>query len=161
VSDTHLGPATNFSPSLFDIFETVSGLLMWGALSDEKSGLNFQFLPGIASAAFLRSEYHETHEYILLSLFWRLTQPGEPGSCIYFPQEQGSPDIPAGNGLTRIKIKDTRLRKDLALSRNTPEQRKLLSILTKWFAFCGKNTQTFSLIYYLVLWYDFFISLSP
>jgi hypothetical protein len=38
VSGTHLGPATNFSHSLI-IFYTVSGLLMWGALSDEKSGL--------------------------------------------------------------------------------------------------------------------------
>jgi hypothetical protein len=38
-SGTHLGPETNFSPSLFDYLYTVSGLLMWGALSDEKSGL--------------------------------------------------------------------------------------------------------------------------
>jgi hypothetical protein len=28
-----------------------------------------------------------------LSLFLRLPQPGGPGSCIYFPQEQGSPVI--------------------------------------------------------------------
>jgi hypothetical protein len=42
VSGTHLEPATNFSHSLFDyFFFTVSGLLMWGALSDEKSGLYF------------------------------------------------------------------------------------------------------------------------
>jgi hypothetical protein len=48
---------------------------------------SFQFLLGIASVAFLRSESHGTHEYILLSLFLRLPQPGGPRSCTYFPQE--------------------------------------------------------------------------
>jgi hypothetical protein len=66
---------------------------MWGALSDEKSG-TFQFLLGISSAAFLRSE-----SLSLLSLFLRLLQPRGPGSCIYIPQEQGSPIIPSGIGL--------------------------------------------------------------
>jgi hypothetical protein len=33
---------------------------------------SFQFLPGIASSAFLRSDSHGTHEHILLSLFLRL-----------------------------------------------------------------------------------------
>jgi hypothetical protein len=42
----------------------------------------FQFLPGIASASFLRSESHETHVHSLLSLFLRLPPPGGPGSCI-------------------------------------------------------------------------------
>jgi hypothetical protein len=37
-----------------------------------------QFLPVIASAAFLRSQSHGTHEHSLL-----LPQPGGPGSCIY------------------------------------------------------------------------------
>jgi hypothetical protein len=50
----------------------------------------FQFFSGIDSAAFLRSESHGTHEHSLLSLFFRLPQPGELGSCIYLPQEQGS-----------------------------------------------------------------------
>jgi hypothetical protein len=31
---------------------------------------SFQFLPGIASAAFLRSESHGTHDHILLSQIW-------------------------------------------------------------------------------------------
>jgi hypothetical protein len=41
VSDTHLGPASSLSPSVlnFFFFYTVTGLLMWGALSDEKLGL--------------------------------------------------------------------------------------------------------------------------
>jgi hypothetical protein len=47
-------------------------------------------LPGIASAAFLRSESHGTHEHSLLSIFSRLPQPGGPGSCFCFPQEQGT-----------------------------------------------------------------------
>jgi hypothetical protein len=34
--------------------------------------------------------------HILLSLFLRLPQPVEPGSCIYIPMEQGSPVIPPG-----------------------------------------------------------------
>jgi hypothetical protein len=52
---------------------------------------SFQFFLVIASADFLRSESHGIHEPILLSLFVRLLQPGRPGSCIYFSQEQGSP----------------------------------------------------------------------
>jgi hypothetical protein len=44
VSGTHLGPATNFS--YFRFFFTVSGLLMWGALSDEKSGQYFSDFAG-------------------------------------------------------------------------------------------------------------------
>jgi hypothetical protein len=62
-----------------------------------KQVCSFQFLLGISSATFLRSE-SDTHEHILLSLFLRLPQPGRPGSCIYFPQEQGGPVIPAVNG---------------------------------------------------------------
>jgi hypothetical protein len=70
-------------------------LLTWGALSlDEKSGL----LLGLASEAFLRSESHGTHERILLFLFLRFPQPGGPDSCIYLPQEQGSPVIYPGIG---------------------------------------------------------------
>jgi hypothetical protein len=71
----------------------------YGAPSLTRSRVRtFQFLPGIASAAFLRCESHGTHEHSLLSLILRLTQPGGPGSCIYFPQEQSSPDIPLGIG---------------------------------------------------------------
>jgi hypothetical protein len=62
----------------------------------------FQFLPGIARAAFLRSESHGTHGHTLLSLFLRLPQPGGLGSCIYFPQEQGSPIIPSVIGFVEL-----------------------------------------------------------
>jgi hypothetical protein len=44
VSGTHLGLATNFSPSLFDYFLTFAGLLVWDALSEEKSGLYSVFV---------------------------------------------------------------------------------------------------------------------
>jgi hypothetical protein len=71
---------------------------MWGALSDEKLGLYFSLLPGIASAAFFGSESHGTHEHSLLSLFLIFPQPGGPGSSIYFPQEQGSLIILSGIG---------------------------------------------------------------
>jgi hypothetical protein len=53
---------------------------------------SFQFLLGIASADFLTSESHAT--FMVLCLFFTLPHPGGPGSCIYFPQEQGSPIIP-------------------------------------------------------------------
>jgi hypothetical protein len=54
-------------------------------------------------SVFLRSESHGTHEHILLSLLFRLPQPGGPGSCIYFPGEQGSPVIPLGIGSPSCK----------------------------------------------------------
>jgi hypothetical protein len=38
-SGTHPGPATNFPPSLFNYMYTIAGLLTWGALSDERTGL--------------------------------------------------------------------------------------------------------------------------
>jgi hypothetical protein len=50
---------------------------------------------------FLRSESHETRGHVLLSLFLRLPQPGEPGSCIYSPQKQGNPVIPQSIGFVR------------------------------------------------------------
>jgi hypothetical protein len=39
VLGTHLGPMTNLFYSFFNYFRTVTDLVMWGALSDEKSGL--------------------------------------------------------------------------------------------------------------------------
>jgi hypothetical protein len=71
---------------------------MWCALSDEKSGLYFSVV------AWLESDSRETHEHILLSQFLRLTQIGAPSSCIYFPQEQGSPVIPPGPESTKAEV---------------------------------------------------------
>jgi hypothetical protein len=52
---------------------------MWGALSDERSGLQFSVMLGISSTASLRSESHGTHEHILQLLCLRL---GERGSVV-------------------------------------------------------------------------------
>jgi hypothetical protein len=91
VSGTHLAPTNNFSPYLFKYFRQL--LVCWcGEPSLTRSLVcRFHFLLGIANATFLSSKSHGTHEHILLSLFLRLPQPGGPGSCIYLPQELGSP----------------------------------------------------------------------
>jgi hypothetical protein len=44
----------------------VSGLL-WGALSDDRTGLSFIIALVLASALILRSEFRENHDQILLS----------------------------------------------------------------------------------------------
>jgi hypothetical protein len=96
VSGTQPGPATNFSHCLFDYFFWQFRVCWCGAPYLTRSRVcTFQFLPGITRAAFLSSESHWTHKHSLLSLFLRLPKPGGPGSCIYFPQEQGSPIIPS------------------------------------------------------------------
>jgi hypothetical protein len=45
--------------------QRVPGLLMWGALIDERTGLQLMLV--LASAVILRSESHRTHDHILLS----------------------------------------------------------------------------------------------
>jgi hypothetical protein len=96
VSGTHLGPATNFSHFLFDYFWTVSSFLCGTPSLTISRVCTFQFLLAIASAAFFKSESHGTREQ--LSPYLSFPQPGGPGSCIYFSQEQGSPVIPPGIG---------------------------------------------------------------
>jgi hypothetical protein len=69
-----------FFPFSLIIFRQLQ-MCWFGAPSLKRSQVcSFQFLLGIASAAFLRSESHGTHEHI------------------YFPQEQVSPVIRPGNG---------------------------------------------------------------
>jgi hypothetical protein len=80
VSGTHLGPTTNFSHYLLGYLFRQFRVCWCGAPSLTRSRIStFQFLPGIASAAFLRSECHGTHEHSSLYLFLRLLQPGGPG----------------------------------------------------------------------------------
>jgi hypothetical protein len=55
---------------------------------------NLLFLLVLASAVPLGSESRGTQDHILLSQFFRLSQPGGPGPHTYIPQEQGGPDIP-------------------------------------------------------------------
>jgi hypothetical protein len=115
------------------------GLLMWGTLYFEKSVCSFQFLLDIASAASLRSESHRTQEHILLSLCLRLPQPGGSGSCIYFPQEQGSP--------VRVRVRVT-LQLTVSQSVCLGVERNL-GLLTRdlffFYLFCFES-------YFLVIW---------
>jgi hypothetical protein len=46
--------------------QTVAGLLMWGALSDERTACHLQLLLALASAVILGSESHGTNDHILL-----------------------------------------------------------------------------------------------
>jgi hypothetical protein len=88
VSGFDLGPATNFSPSLFNYFRQLR--VCWcGAPSLTRSRVcSFQLFLGLASAVFLGSQSRRTHEHIL-SLFFRLTQLGWlPCSCIYIPRNK-------------------------------------------------------------------------
>jgi hypothetical protein len=48
----------------------------------------FQYWPGIASTAFFRSESHGTYEQSLLSLFFRLSQPGGPVPVFFSPRNR-------------------------------------------------------------------------
>jgi hypothetical protein len=81
-------------------FDNVVRPLWW-----EVGVCSFQLKLGIASADSLGSESRMTNDNILLPQFLRLPQPVEPGSCIYFPQEEGSPVIPPGVKLSQIKVK--------------------------------------------------------
>jgi hypothetical protein len=46
---------------------TIAGLWIWGALSDERTGLSFTIAAVFASAVVLRSESCGAHDHILLS----------------------------------------------------------------------------------------------
>jgi hypothetical protein len=46
--------------------QTVAGLLMWGALSDERTGCRLQLLLVLASAVIFGSESHGTRDHILV-----------------------------------------------------------------------------------------------
>jgi hypothetical protein len=84
---------------IFVFCPTIAGFLMCGTLSDERTGsvIYLYKLLGLARAVTLVSKSRRTHDHILLSHL-RLPQPGGPGPCIYFPQEQGGPVIPPGTG---------------------------------------------------------------
>jgi hypothetical protein len=61
-------------------------LFLWGALSDERTGLEFA-----------ESRRSRNYTRTLLSHL-KLPQPGGPDSRIYIPQEQGGPVKPPGTG---------------------------------------------------------------
>jgi hypothetical protein len=49
---------------------TITVLLLWGALADERTGLSFVYAAGLASAVFLGSESLGTRDHTLLSQIW-------------------------------------------------------------------------------------------
>jgi hypothetical protein len=63
---------------------------------------SLQSLLGLASAVFLGSQSHGTHDHISTVSNLSLPKPGRPGSCIYFPQEEGSQVIPHRLGFVFI-----------------------------------------------------------
>jgi hypothetical protein len=88
VSGTHLKPETNFSPFFFNYYWAVTDLLMLAPSLTRSRICSFQFLLGIASTAFLRSEFHAINEHILLSPFLRLPQPRGPVTVFISPRNR-------------------------------------------------------------------------
>jgi hypothetical protein len=76
--------------------KAVSDLLMWGALSDEKTGVSFTIPAGLRqrSHSWVRV-LRDSWPYFTVSDS-RHPQPGGPGPRITIPQEQGGPVIPPG-----------------------------------------------------------------
>jgi hypothetical protein len=88
VPGTHLGPANNFSFSLKVSLDSCGFVILERSPWREDGSV-------ISCCCWSSpAQSHGTHDYILLSNFLRLPQPGVPGPCIYIPQEQGGPDIP-------------------------------------------------------------------
>jgi hypothetical protein len=84
--------------------QTFAGLLMWGALSDERTGLSFTIAAGHRQRSHSRvrvSRDSQTYSTILDS---RLPQPGGPGVSIYIPQDHGVPVIPPGTGFPFCRL---------------------------------------------------------
>jgi hypothetical protein len=78
--------------------QTVAGLLIWDAVSDERTGLSFTIAAGLRQHSHSRVRVpRDSWPYFTLSDS-RLPQPGRPGSRICIPQEQGGPVIPPGTG---------------------------------------------------------------
>jgi hypothetical protein len=65
------------------------GFFVWGALSDERTGLSFTM-------------YNVRYTIYFTVSDLRFSQPGESGPCIYIPQEQGGPVIPPGTRLSLL-----------------------------------------------------------
>jgi hypothetical protein len=76
--------------------QTVAGLLMWGAFSDERTGLPFTIAAGPRQRSHSSVRVpRDSRPYFTVSDS-RLLQPGGPNPRIYIPQEQGGPVIPPG-----------------------------------------------------------------
>jgi hypothetical protein len=62
----HKAPIWGLRPDFY-YWQTITGMLMWGALSDGRMGLSFTIAAGLASAVILGSESRGTHDHVLLS----------------------------------------------------------------------------------------------
>jgi hypothetical protein len=78
--------------------QTAVGLLMWDALSDERTGISFIIEAGPRQRSHSRVRVPlDSWPYFTVPEV-RLHQPGGPGPRIYIPQEEGGPVIPPGTG---------------------------------------------------------------
>jgi hypothetical protein len=91
------GVKIHLEPKVWFLLLSVAVLLMWGFLSDERTALSFTIAaaPRQRSYSWVRVPW-DSWLYIAVSDS-RLPQPGEQGSRIYIPQEEGGPVIPPGS----------------------------------------------------------------
>jgi hypothetical protein len=82
----------------FYYYQTDAGLLMWDALSDERTGLSFTIAAGPRRPSHSRVRgLWDSWPYFAVSDS-RLPKPGGPGPRIYISQEQGGPVMSPGTG---------------------------------------------------------------
>jgi hypothetical protein len=71
---------------------------MWGALSDESTGLSFTIAAGPRQRSHSRVRVSRDLWSYFTASGSRLPQPGGPGPRIYIPQEQSGPVMTPGTG---------------------------------------------------------------
>jgi hypothetical protein len=90
----------------FDYCQRVAGLLIWGALSDERTGLSFTVVAGPCQRCHTRIRVpRDPWPYFTVSDS-RFPHPGGASHCICIPLEQGGPVIPPGTGLLFVVSND-------------------------------------------------------
>jgi hypothetical protein len=83
-------------------------LLMWGALSDERTGLSFIVAAGLRQRNHSRVQIPWDSCPYFTASDSRLPQPGGSGPPIYIPQEQDGPVYPQALGSLFVASYDTR-----------------------------------------------------
>jgi hypothetical protein len=84
--------------------QTIAGLLMWGALSDERTGLLFTIVAGPLQRSHSRVRVlGDSWPYFTVSDS-RFPQPGGPGPRIHVAQGQVGPIIPPGTGFPFLRL---------------------------------------------------------
>jgi hypothetical protein len=78
--------------------ETVAGLLMLVALSDERTGVLFAITAGPRHHSHCRVRVPQDSQLNLTLSDSGLTQPGGPDPFIFITQEQGTSVMPPGTG---------------------------------------------------------------